>query len=66
MFALNLATFVVSLGYSLVIPAMPFYMETLGVGGRGLGWLTAVYALAQTVCAPLWGALSDRIVGSRW
>lgn len=61
MFALNLATFVVSLGYSLVIPAMPFYMETLGAGGRELGWLTAVYALAQTVCAPFWGALSDRI-----
>lgn len=40
---------------------MPFYMENLGAGGRELGWLTAVYALAQTVCAPFWGALSDRI-----
>lgn len=61
MFVLNLAIFVVSLGYSLVIPAMPFYMETLGAGGRELGWLTAIYALAQTICAPFWGALSDRI-----
>lgn len=61
MFALNLAIFVVSLGYGLVIPVMPFYMETLGAGGRELGWLTAVYALAQTVSAPFWGALSDRI-----
>ena len=60
-FTLNLATFVVSLGYGLVIPVMPFYMESLGAGGRKLGWLTAVYALAQTVSAPMWGGLSDRI-----
>lgn len=61
MLVLNLSTFVVSLGYSLVIPAMPFYMKTLGAGGRELGWLTATYALAQTICFPYWGALSDRI-----
>lgn len=61
MIALNLATFVVSLGYSLVIPAMPYLMENLGAGGRELGWLTAVYALTQTICAPFWGALSDKI-----
>ena len=52
MFVLNLSTFVVSLGYGLVIPVMPSYMETLGAGGRELGWLTAVYVLAQTICAP--------------
>jgi DHA1 family multidrug resistance protein-like MFS transporter len=61
MLALNLSTLVISLGYSLIMPVMPFYMENLGAGGVELGWLTAVYALAQTVCAPFWGALSDRI-----
>jgi DHA1 family multidrug resistance protein-like MFS transporter len=61
LFALKLATFVIALGYSLILPVMPFYIENLGAGGRELGWLTAVYALAQTVCAPFWGALSDRI-----
>lgn len=60
-FALNLATLVIALGYSLILPVMSFYMENLGAGGRELGWLTAVYALAQTVFAPFWGALSDRI-----
>jgi DHA1 family multidrug resistance protein-like MFS transporter len=59
--ALKLATFVIALGYSLILPVMPFYMENLGAGGRELGWLTAVYALTQTLCAPFWGALSDRI-----
>ena len=61
MLALKLSTLVISLGYSLILPVMPFYMENLGAGGVELGWLTAVYALAQTVCAPFWGALSDRI-----
>ena len=37
MFALKLATFVIALGYSLIIPVMPFYMENLGAGGRELG-----------------------------
>lgn len=27
-FALKLATFVIALGYSLIIPVMPFYMKT--------------------------------------
>lgn len=58
---LNLVSFVVSLGYSLVLPVMPYYMESLGAGGKELGWLTAIYALAQTICASFWGALSDRI-----
>lgn len=59
--ALKLATFVIALGYSLILPVMPFYIENLGAGGWELGWLTAIYALTQTVCAPFWGALSDRI-----
>ncbi|MCR1988579.1 MFS transporter [Blautia coccoides] len=60
-FALKLATFVIALGYSLIIPVMPFYMKNLGAGGKELGWLTAIYALTQTLCAPFWGVLSDRI-----
>ncbi len=58
---LKLATFVIALGYSLIIPVMPFYMKNLGAGGKELGWLTAIYALTQTLCAPFWGVLSDRI-----
>lgn len=58
---LYLVSFVVSLGYSLVLPVMPYYMESFGAGGKELGWLTAIYALMQTICAPFWGALSDRV-----
>ncbi|MCA5962073.1 hypothetical protein LC724_19150 [Blautia sp. RD014234] len=64
-FALNLATLVIALGYSLILPVMPFYMENLGAGGRELGWLTAVYALAQTVCAPFGVHCLTELVESR-
>uniref|UniRef100_UPI00117A3F0A MFS transporter n=1 Tax=Clostridioides difficile TaxID=1496 RepID=UPI00117A3F0A len=45
----------------LIRPVVAFYTEKRGAGGRELGWLNAVDALAQTVCAPFWGALSDRL-----
>jgi DHA1 family multidrug resistance protein-like MFS transporter len=53
-FALKLAIFVIALGYRLILPVMPFYMENLGAGGLELGWITVVYALTQTVCTPFW------------
>ena len=34
--ALKLATLVIALGYSLILPVMPFYMENLGAGVREL------------------------------
>ena len=49
------------LGYGMVLPVMPFYIEKLGAGGRELGWLMATYSLMQLICAPLWGMLSDRV-----
>lgn len=58
---LSFTMLVVSLGYSMALPVMPFYIERLGAGGREMGWLTASYAMMQFICAPLWGVLSDRI-----
>jgi DHA1 family multidrug resistance protein-like MFS transporter len=49
------------LGYGMVLPVMPFYIEKLGAGGRELGWLMSTYSLMQLIFAPLWGILSDRI-----
>lgn len=51
---------VVMLGYGLVMPIMPFYIEHFGAGGVELGWMMSTYALMQLVCAPVWGRLSDR------
>ena len=58
---LSFTLLVVMLGYGLVLPVMPFYIEKLGAGGRELGWLMASYSLLQLICAPLWGVLSDRV-----
>jgi DHA1 family multidrug resistance protein-like MFS transporter len=58
---LSFTLLVVMLGYGMVLPIMPFYIEKLGAGGRELGWLMATYSLMQLICAPLWGILSDRV-----
>lgn len=58
---LSFTLLVVMLGYGMVLPIMPFYIEALGAGGRELGWLMATYSLMQLIFAPLWGILSDRI-----
>ena len=58
---LGFTLLVVMLGYGMVLPVMPFYIEELGAGGRELGWLMATYSLMQLIFAPIWGTLSDRI-----
>jgi MFS transporter, DHA1 family, multidrug resistance protein len=57
---LSFTLLVVMLGYGMVLPVMPFYIEKLGAGGTELGWLMSTYSLMQLVCAPVWGILSDR------
>lgn len=57
---LSFTLLVVMLGYGMVMPIMPFYIEKLGAGGTQLGWLMSTYSLMQLICAPIWGALSDR------
>ncbi|MEJ2598634.1 MAG: MFS transporter [Anaerolineales bacterium] len=52
---------VVMLGFGLVIPIMPFYVENLGAGGTELGLLVASYAVMRLIFGPVWGSLSDRI-----
>jgi DHA1 family multidrug resistance protein-like MFS transporter len=60
LYILSFTLLVVMLGYGMVMPIMPFYIEHLGVGGTELGWLMATYSLMQLICAPICGALSDR------
>jgi DHA1 family multidrug resistance protein-like MFS transporter len=52
---------VVMLGFGMVIPLMPFYIEKLGASGKQLGLLIAVYSIMQFIFAPIWGDVSDRI-----
>jgi DHA1 family tetracycline resistance protein-like MFS transporter len=48
------------LGFGIVLPLLPHYGLSLGVGGAAIGALFAAYSLAQFLLAPVWGALADR------
>ena len=57
---LSFALVVVMLGFGMVIPIFPFYIEELGASGSELGLLVATAALLEFVFAPIWGSVSDR------
>ena len=67
MTALMLAVFVVSIGYGVVLPLLPYLIERLlGIGvqaaqvSQHTGLLTGVYTLSLFLFSPLWGRLADR------
>ena len=60
LFILAFTLVVVMLGFGMVIPVFPFYIDALGAGGSELGWLIAAYSLTQFLFAPIWGGVSDR------
>ncbi len=59
-FILSFTLLVMMLGYGMVLPIIPFYIEKFGAGGSELGWMMSTYSLMQLIFAPLWGVLSDR------
>lgn len=48
-------------GFGIVAPLLPLYAKRFGASGFTTGALFASFSLAQMVCAPLLGRLSDRI-----
>src|SRR5260370_12849634 len=48
-------------GFGIVIPILPYYAQSLGAGGFGLGALFGVYSLMQFFGTSLLGRLSDRV-----
>jgi DHA1 family tetracycline resistance protein-like MFS transporter len=55
-----IVVFVDLLGFSLILPLLPYYAEQFGASATVVGLLTASYAAASLVGAPLMGRLSDR------
>jgi DHA1 family tetracycline resistance protein-like MFS transporter len=49
------------IGFGMILPLLPFYAQELQATPSRIGWLFASYSLAQLVCAPLLGRLSDRV-----
>ena len=60
---LFLAVFIDLLGFGIIIPIIPFYLETFNLENPAitLGWLIASYSIAQFIFSPIFGKLSDRI-----
>jgi DHA1 family tetracycline resistance protein-like MFS transporter len=52
--------FVDLLGFGLILPLLPYYAEEFGASATAVGLLTASYAAAQLIGAPVLGRLSDR------
>lgn len=56
-----LIVFVDLLGFSLILPQLPYYAESFGATPVIVGLLVASYAAAQLFGAPLLGRQSDRV-----
>ncbi len=52
--------FIDLLGFSLILPLLPYYAQTFNATPFVIGLLVASYAIAQLVGAPFLGRLSDR------
>ena len=60
LFSILLVVFIDLLGFSLILPLLPYYAETFNASQFVTGLLIAVYALMQLIGAPILGRLSDR------
>lgn len=60
-YLLYFTLFQVMLGFGAVIPIMPHFARDLGANSIQMGLLITVWAGAQFMLSPVWGALSDRI-----
>lgn len=48
------------LGFTIILPLLPFYSEKLGATPTVIGEIVAVYAICQLISGPILGQLSDR------
>lgn len=53
--------FLVMIGFSILFPVEPYFIQMFGATSATMGWLIASFSLAQFVFSPLWGRLSDRV-----
>ena len=60
LFSILFVVFIDLLGFSLILPLLPYYAETFNASKFTTGLLIAVYALMQLIGAPVLGRLSDR------
>src|SRR5687767_9221940 len=72
LFTLMTTAFIDMLGLLMIIPLLPFYVQSLGESGINIlgihfgvgtivGFIVASFTLAQLISAPMWGRFSDRV-----
>jgi MFS transporter, DHA1 family, tetracycline resistance protein len=54
-------TFIDILGFSMLIPMLPYFVTHFGASALVVGLLFAAFSACQLVAAPLWGRVSDLI-----
>ncbi|MFW9794121.1 MAG: MFS transporter [Candidatus Thorarchaeota archaeon] len=59
MLAISLS--ILQIGFGLVTPIFPYYIESLGMAGIELGVLAASFAITRIILAGPFGGLSDRV-----
>jgi MFS family permease len=57
---LMVTAFVDMIGFAMIFPLLPFYALRLDAPEWMIGWMIAVFSIAQLASAPLWGRVSDR------
>ena len=61
LFVAFLTIFMDLLGFGIIIPIQPAYVESFGVTPKVVTLLGASYSIMQFLFAPFWGTLSDKI-----
>src|SRR5471032_1487327 len=54
-------TFVDILGFSIILPILPYFITHFGANDIVVGILFSAFAACQLVAGPVWGRVSDRI-----
>jgi MFS family permease len=54
-------TFIDIVGFSMLIPMLPYFVTHFGASAFVVGLLMATFSLCQLLSAPIWGYVSDRI-----
>ncbi len=60
LFSIILVVFIDLLGFSLILPLLPYYAKTFNANQTTTGILIASYAVMQLIGAPILGRFSDR------
>ncbi len=54
-------TFIDILGFSMLIPMLPYFVTHFGASPLVVGFIFSVFSFCQLIAGPIWGNVSDRI-----